>query len=88
MRWIKIKFQLKRDGKKIPYQFHAKKIYKIPSYDMVVVETKENMAQKANVQPLKLATNQKIKSLKSRISLANTPLIKLQKIINFVLENE
>lgn len=60
----KIKFQLNRDGKKIPYQFHAKNIYKIPSYDMVVVETKENMAQKANVQPLKLATNQKIKSLK------------------------
>lgn len=31
---------------------------------MVVVETKENMAQKANVQPLKLATNQQIKRLK------------------------
>lgn len=28
---------------------------------MVVVETKENMAQKANVQPLKLATNQKLR---------------------------
>ncbi|WP_345773013.1 trypsin-like serine protease, partial [Mammaliicoccus sp. N-M51] len=60
----KIKFQLNRDGKKIPYQFQAKKIYKVPAYDMVVVETKENMVQKAKVQPLKLATNKQIKSLK------------------------
>lgn len=60
----KIKFQLNRDGKKIPYTFQAKKIYKVPSYDMVVVETKENMVKKANVQSLKLASNQQIKSLK------------------------
>ncbi|MCD8796576.1 trypsin-like serine peptidase [Mammaliicoccus sciuri] len=59
-----IKFQLNRDGKKIPYQFQVQKIYKVPAYDIVVVETKENMVQKANVKPFKLATNQQIKSLK------------------------
>lgn len=59
-----ITFDMNRDGKKIPYRFHAKSIKKVPSYDMVVVRTKENMVAKSKVKPLKIASNKKIKSLK------------------------
>ena len=57
----KIKFQLNRDGKRYPINFMLKRYIKSLHTIWFVVETKENMAQKANVQPLKLATNQKLR---------------------------
>lgn len=72
-----VKLQLKRDGKKIPYEFQATKITKVPSYDIAVVNTKENMRKKANAKPLKLASDKKIKNLKYRNKLYSVGYPKL-----------
>ncbi|QLK85721.1 serine protease [Staphylococcus sp. 17KM0847] len=59
-----ITFDLNRDGKRIPYRFHAQSVKRVPGYDLVVVKTKEHMVNRAKVQPLKLASNTQIKKLK------------------------
>lgn len=65
-----ISFDMNRDGKKIPYHFHATKVIKVPQSDIAIVYTKENMSQYA--KPIRIATDKEIKSLKY-----NTPLYSL-----------
>ena len=64
-----VTLDLNRDGKKIPYKFHATQIKKVPSYDIVLVHTKENMSKVAKVNPLKIASNSKINKLKFKDKL-------------------
>lgn len=65
-----IKFQLNRNGKSIPYTFHASEVIKVPQYDIAIVHTKENMSKYA--KPIRIATDSEIKKLKF-----NTPLYSL-----------
>lgn len=65
-----IKFQLNRNGKSIPYTFHANEVIKVPQYDIAIVHTKENMSKYA--KPMRIATDSEIKKLKF-----NTPLYSL-----------
>ncbi|EHJ09164.1 trypsin-like serine peptidase [Staphylococcus simiae] len=57
-----ITFDMNRDGKNIPYHFHATKVIKVPQHDIAIVYTKENLAK--YVQPLKLASDSQISHLK------------------------
>ncbi len=65
-----ITFQLNRNGKSIPYAFHASEVIKVPQYDIAIVHTKENMSKYA--KPIRIATDSEIKKLKF-----NTPLYSL-----------
>ncbi|MFY0486576.1 trypsin-like serine peptidase, partial [Staphylococcus haemolyticus] len=42
-----IKFQFNRNGKSIPYTFHANEVIKVQQYDIAIVHTKENMSKYA-----------------------------------------
>lgn len=57
-------FNMNQNGAKKPYTFHASRIIKVPSYDMAIIHTKENMVRKSGVQPLRLASDAKIRNLK------------------------
>src|SRR5699024_2124861 len=59
-----ISFDMNRDGNKKPYTFHATNVTTVPSYDIAIVHTKENMAQEANATPLKLASDGQINNLR------------------------
>ena len=37
-----IKFQMNRDGSRMPYVFQATEVIKVPQYDIAVVHTKQN----------------------------------------------
>ncbi|UDI77130.1 trypsin-like peptidase domain-containing protein [Staphylococcus taiwanensis] len=65
-----ITFQLNRNGKSMPYAFHASEVIKVPQYDIAIVHTKENMSKYA--KPVRIATNSEINKLKF-----NTPLYSL-----------
>ena len=62
-----ISFDMNRDGKSIPYHFHASKVIKVPQSDIAVVHTKENMGK--YVKPIRIATDKEIKSLKFNSTL-------------------
>ena len=40
-----IKFQLNRNGKSIPYTFHANEVIKVPQYDIAIVHTKKKYVE-------------------------------------------
>ena len=40
-----ISFDMNRDGKSIPYHFHASKVIKVPQSDIAVVHTKRKYGQ-------------------------------------------
>ena len=63
-----IKFQMNRDGSRMPYVFQATEVIKVPQYDIAVVHTKQNMSK--YVKPVKIATDSEIKQLKF-----NSPLL-------------
>lgn len=65
-----ISFAMNRDGKHIPYKFHASDVKKLSGYDIAVVHNKEKMSKYA--KPIRLATDKEIKRLKF-----NTPLYSL-----------
>ena len=65
-----IKFQMNRDGSRMPYVFQATEVIKVPQYDIAVVHTKQNMSK--YVKPVKIATDSEIKQLKF-----NSPLYSL-----------
>lgn len=65
-----IKFQMNRDGNRIPYSFQASEVIKVPQYDIAIVHTKENMAK--YVKPVRIATDAEINKLNF-----NTPLYSL-----------
>lgn len=62
-----IVFHMNRDGRKIPYTFHASKIIKVPSSDIAIIHTKEKMSK--YTQPLNLASESQIKNLKFKDNL-------------------
>lgn len=65
-----ITFAMNRDGKHIPYKFHASNVKKLPHYDIAIVHTKEKMSKYA--KPIRIASDKEINSLKF-----NTPLYSL-----------
>ena len=46
---------MNRNGKSIPYTFHANEVIKVPQYDIAIVHTKENMSKYA--KPMRIATD-------------------------------
>ena len=64
---------MNRNGKSIPYTFHANEVIKVPQYDIAIVHTKENMSKYA--KPMRIATDSEIKKLKF-----NTPLYSLSQV--------
>ena len=62
-----IKFQMNRDGSRMPYVFQATEVIKVPQYDIAVVHK-----ICLNMKPVKIATDSEIKQLKF-----NSPLYSL-----------